>query len=91
MASDFGLCPACWAATPFISGLVCDKCGAPLPGEDDGRPEFCDDCLTIARPWDRGRAVFVYKDKARDMVLSLKHADRLDLMMQMEADRMVNL
>jgi len=79
VASDFGLCARCWAETPFIGGLVCDKCGTPLPGEDEGRAEFCDDCLTIARPWDRGRAVFLYKDRGRAMVLALKHADRLDL------------
>ena len=79
VATDFGLCAGCWQQTPFIGGLVCDKCGIPLPGEDEGRPEVCDDCMTIARPWDRGRAAFLYKDKGRDMVLSLKHADRLDL------------
>lgn len=67
----------------FIAGLVCDKCGTPLPGEDEGRAEYCDDCLTIARPWDRGRAVCLYRDKGRDLVLSLKHADRLDLIRPM--------
>ncbi|SPH23571.1 Orotate phosphoribosyltransferase [Defluviimonas aquaemixtae] len=77
--SDFGLCGACWRETPFISGLVCDKCGVPLPGEDDGRREHCDDCLTIARPWDRGRAAMVYRDNACKLVLALKHGDRLDL------------
>ncbi len=67
----------------FIAGLVCDKCGTPLPGADEGQPEYCDDCLTIARPWDRGRAVCLYRDKGRDLVLSLKHADRLDLIRPM--------
>lgn len=79
VAADFGLCPACWRETPFASGLVCDKCGAPLPGADEGKPEYCDDCLTIARPWQRGRAALVYKDAARRMVLAFKHGDRLDL------------
>jgi ComF family protein len=79
VASDFGLCGDCWRQTPFTGGLVCDKCGLPLAGEDEGRAEFCDDCLTLARPWARGRAALLYKDKARDLVLSLKHADRLDL------------
>lgn len=83
VASDFGLCGECWRQTPFITGLVCDKCGTPLPGADEGSREFCDDCLMIARPWDRGRAVFLYKDKARDMILGLKHADRLDLVRPM--------
>ncbi len=76
---DFGLCGACWRETPFIGGLVCDRCGAPLPGEDEGRPEYCDDCLTLARPWDRGRAALLYKDNGRKLVLALKHGDRLDL------------
>ncbi len=76
---DFGLCGPCWRDTPFIGGLVCERCGTPLPGEDEGRPEFCDDCLTLARPWSRGRAALLYKDNGRKLVLALKHGDRLDL------------
>ncbi|MEM7641662.1 MAG: ComF family protein [Pseudomonadota bacterium] len=73
-----GLCPACWSETPFITGAACDLCGVPLPGDDDG-PARCDDCLTLARPWDEGRAAFCYAGKGRAMVLSLKHGDRTDL------------
>lgn len=72
------LCGSCWKGANFISGLVCDCCGTPLPGEDEG-PVLCDDCMSIARPWSRGRAVFLYSDIARRIVLSLKHADRTDL------------
>jgi predicted amidophosphoribosyltransferase len=79
VTTDFGLCGPCWRDTPFISGLVCDQCGVPLPGEDMGKPELCDACLTTARPWSRGRAALLYKDKARALVLGLKHGDRLDL------------
>jgi len=79
VTTDFGLCGHCWRETPFISGLVCDRCGTPLPGQDNGQPEYCDDCLTIARPWNRGRAALLYRDNARRMVLQLKHGDRLDL------------
>lgn len=79
VTTDFGLCGHCWRETPFISGLVCDRCGTPLPGQDSGQPEYCDDCLTIARPWNRGRAALLYRDNARRMVLQLKHGDRLDL------------
>jgi len=80
-----GLCPGCWAETPFIAGLACDSCGAPLPGRDEGRAEHCDDCLTIARPWARGRAALVYKGAARRMVLALKHGDRHDLVPSLAA------
>lgn len=79
VTTDFGLCGACWRETPFIAGLVCDHCGVPLPGEDTGKPEYCDDCLTLARPWSQGRAALLYKANARRIVLALKHGDRLDL------------
>ena len=77
---DFALCGACWGETPFIRGLCCNGCGAPLPGEGDADGGIlCDDCMVIARPWSRGRSVMVYKDKARKFVLALKHGDRTDL------------
>lgn len=78
VATDFGLCGPCWRETPFITGLVCDKCGAPLTGNSD-RVEYCDDCLTIARPWERGRAALIYRGTARTLTLALKHGDRMDL------------
>ncbi|WP_342069394.1 ComF family protein [Yoonia algicola] len=76
---DFGLCAACWRETQFIGGLVCDKCGVPLPGEDHGETVQCDDCMTIARPWDRGRTVLAYSGVGRRLVLALKHGDRTEL------------
>jgi ComF family protein len=79
VTTDFGLCGACWRATPFASGMVCDQCGVPLPGQDSTEVAVCDDCILIARPWARGRAALVYKDNARHLVLALKHGDRLDL------------
>ncbi len=77
--ADFGLCGGMLAGNPFIGGLVCDTCGAPLPGEDHGEMVQCDDCMTIARPWDRGRAALVYQRHRAAMVLQLKHGDRTDL------------
>jgi len=77
--SDFGLCGPCWRDTGFISGLVCDHCGTPLPGESRGEQVLCDDCMRVARPWSLGRAVFTYQGKGRELVLSLKHGDRTDL------------
>lgn len=79
VTENAGLCGACWSDTHFISGLVCHKCGLPLPGEDLGNEELCDDCLKTARPWLRGRAVLVYKGAGRKLVLRLKHADRSEI------------
>jgi len=77
--SEHQLCGACWRKTHFISGLACDACGVPLPGDPSEDPVHCDDCLRIARPWHQGRASFVYKDNGRWIVMALKHGDRLDL------------
>ena len=77
--AEHGLCGSCWAQTEFISGLVCDTCGAPQMGADQGERVQCDDCMTIARPWDQGRAALVYKGIGRRLMLGLKHGDRLDL------------
>ncbi|MCU0829130.1 MAG: ComF family protein [Tabrizicola sp.] len=79
VTSDFGLCADCWLETPFIAGLVCDRCGTPLPGTDPGELAVCDDCMTIARPWGQGRAALMYRDNARSLILAFKHGDRMDL------------
>lgn len=76
---DGGLCSDCWAETQFIHGAICDRCGAPLPGDDAGDLLTCDDCMRIARPWDKGRAALVYAGKGRALVLALKHGDRTEL------------
>ena len=78
--SNFGLCAECWRETPFIGGTVCDQCGVPLPGEaGENETVQCDDCINTLRPWERGRAALLYKDKARDLVLAFKHGDRHDI------------
>ncbi|WP_183526561.1 ComF family protein [Yoonia ponticola] len=77
--AEHGLCGPCWAQTAFISGLVCDTCGALQMGTDEGERVQCDECMTIARPWDQGRAALEYKGIGRRLVLGLKHGDRLDL------------
>lgn len=78
VAEDGGLCSECWAKTPFLRGLVCDLCGTSLPGADSDLA-LCDDCMTVPRPWDAGRAALSYRDAGRRIVLALKHGDRLDL------------
>ncbi|EBA04870.1 Competence protein F [Rhodobacteraceae bacterium HTCC2150] len=78
--SEFGFCGACWRETPFITGLICDLCGTSLPGDasEQNQELHCDECMRIARPWEKGRSAMIYKDNARRFVLGLKHGDRLD-------------
>lgn len=79
VASDFGLCGDCLRETPFIAGGICDTCGVPVSGLAESETDICEDCLTIPRPWHRGRAVMTYEDLGRTLVLQLKHSDRTDL------------
>ncbi|MBL6778495.1 MAG: ComF family protein [Rhodobacteraceae bacterium] len=77
--SDFGLCAPCWGDMPFLDGLACDCCGAPLIGVSFDWAETCDDCLAQPRPWAKGRAALLYQGSARKLVLGLKHGDRTDV------------
>ena len=77
--TEGALCGPCWRETPFILGSVCDLCGAPVLGAAAGETAICDDCRTLDRPWQQGRALMLYAGGARRLVLALKHGDRLDL------------
>lgn len=77
--SDFALCPSCWRDTPFLMGLVCNGCGAPLPGDDASDDVLCDECIAHPRPWSRGRAAVLHDGNGRRIVLALKYHDRDDL------------
>jgi ComF family protein len=78
VVEEGGLCPACWREAEFLHGLVCDACGVPLPGDEDGAVH-CDACMASPRPWSRGRAALSYRGTGRKLVLALKHGDRTDL------------
>lgn len=56
VASDFGLCPVCWRDTPFVAGLVCTKCGLPLPGAAEGDERGAEDARAKAARVEEGRA-----------------------------------
>lgn len=84
VGSEFGLCGPCWREMVLISGLACECCGAPLPGEAESAV-LCDDCLTTPRPWARGRAALLYAGTGRRLILNFKHHDRLDLVRPMGA------
>lgn len=88
-ASGQTLCPACWAATAFLSGNGCAACGREIPGLEAADSGFrCDTCRKHPPVWDRGAAVFAYEGAGRRLVLGLKHGDRLN-MLPMLADWML--
>lgn len=78
-AAAQGLCPDCWAETRFITGPACAVCGAPLSAAAPADDLRCEGCSTHPPAWDRGAAAVLYEGPARDILLRLKHRDRLEL------------
>lgn len=69
------LCAECWPKISFIAPPQCACCGLPFPF-DAGRDAICASCAGARPDFDRARAVFVYTDVSRDLVLAFKHADQ---------------
>ncbi|UMM63363.1 ComF family protein [Aristophania vespae] len=72
-------CADCFASLRFIIDPYCQYCGEPFACEHLGGKEKC--CLSCEEnppPWQQARAVFVYDDASRKLILPLKYADRLE-------------
>jgi len=78
LGAGHGFCATCWSGIAFLDGPMCDCCGLPF-GFDPGEATLCAACLSRPPAYDRARAIFAYDDKSRGPILSLKHADRLEL------------
>jgi len=73
-----GLCADCFKEAAFLTGAVCDLCGAPVPDSGEAAP-ICDSCVHAPPGFDKGRAALLYDGVGRRIALQLKHGDRLDL------------
>lgn len=71
------LCPDCWGSIHFLDGPVCDRCGLPFEYENF-LTVHCAACTASPPDFQHARAVFVYDDASKSLVLSLKHGDRTD-------------
>jgi ComF family protein len=71
------LCPACWSGLSFIAPPLCESCGLPFAFEVAARTR-CAGCLADAPPFARARAVMVYDDASKRLILGFKHADRTE-------------
>lgn len=61
----------------FLGDQVCDACGVPFD-MPVARPALCASCLRRRPLFERARAVFVYEDASRGLILKFKHGDRTD-------------
>ena len=75
--SPGNLCAACFSTFTFITPPYCECCGVPLetPVIED---VLCGACLSDRPAFERARAVFLYSDTSKHLVLKLKHGDRTD-------------
>ncbi|MCI4663622.1 MAG: ComF family protein [Neomegalonema sp.] len=79
------LCGACWRDMRQLDNNACAICAAPFAYDIPNLPPHCADCAESPRGWRRGAAVCLYEGVGRDLVLALKHGDRLDAAKSMGA------
>ncbi|HOQ24282.1 MAG TPA: ComF family protein [Bacillota bacterium] len=70
------LCPRCQEAIPFIQPPVCLRCGRPLRL---AAANPCHECAGRPLFYQSARAVGLYKDYFRQIILALKYFGRLEL------------
>lgn len=70
-----GLCGACWSALTFIAPPACTCCGLPFEYAVEGE-NLCGACVAAPPLFARARAVLVYDDASRPLILGFKHGDR---------------
>jgi ComF family protein len=79
VAEPAALCAPCWSKLRWLGAPFCAQCGAPFefdPGQ--GRAALrCAACTASPPRFDHARAVVVYDDNSKRLVLGYKHADRL--------------
>lgn len=85
VADSNSFCPSCWSDLNFISAPQCSSCGRPLGGDDpfghdgDNMASQCAPCIQSPPIHDGIRAVVIYDDSSKPIVLRLKHAGRIGL------------
>ena len=72
-ADSTGLCASCWQGLQIISNPFCIECGRPLP---HALPESkCGSCWVAPPPLKAIRAMCLYGDVSRSLILKFKHGD----------------
>ena len=77
VSDPHSLCAVCWSELKFLAEPLCACCGLPFP-HALGEGVKCAACLAKPPAFDRARAAIAYDDTSRDLILPLKHADRLE-------------
>jgi len=78
VASDDGLCIACWQELDFITGPVCRRTGLPMP-IDLGAETISPLARARPPPYTQARAAFAYKGSGAALIKRMKFGDRPEL------------
>lgn len=70
------MAPDAWTRLRLIADPMCAVCGYPFDFGTEGEM-LCGSCLREAPPFARARAVLVYDDASRPMILQFKHGDHM--------------
>jgi ComF family protein len=77
VAAPQSVCATCWNEIRFLSAPHCAQCGLPFP-HALGSGVKCAACIAKPPRFVCARAAVAYDDASRDLILSFKHADRLE-------------
>ncbi len=69
-----GFCPDCFKKINFIKEPLCNICGAPFNYETNSLM-VCEKCIKNRPYFDKARAVFLYDNFSKQMILNFKHGD----------------
>jgi ComF family protein len=77
VTSPESLCATCWPDLQFLGAPCCVCCGYPF--EIDVAAALCAACSASPPLYRRARAALAYDAGCKDLILSFKHADRVEL------------
>lgn len=79
IGAQTGLCGSCWAELVIPGEPACALCQRPFGEDEVGEGSTCAPCLAKAPAHDGIAAATLYNDASRQLVLALKHGNRIAL------------
>ncbi len=73
---ETALCGDCWPLVDFLAPPLCRCCGFPFEYDPGPEEALCAACTARHPIFERARAVLVYGELSRRLVLDFKHGDR---------------
>jgi ComF family protein len=74
MPEESSLCPECWKKMDFLSTPFCPQCAQPFEVAAE-QNLLCGKCLESLPAFSQTRALWVYNDASKSVILRFKHAD----------------